>query len=391
MAQPAAERSNQDGPPAVQTAIAKPGAVEVPLAYTGTTRPAQQVTLRARVDGQIVNLQGDVGDRVERGDILARLDGDLLSVAVNEAQAELAARNSEIAQAQASVSDAQALVVQAQAQLNQAQAEAQRLQRLAAAGASSQQAAEQAVLALETARQAVRSAQQQVISRQQAVNAVQGRFQAQRAVLDQTQQRLAYAGLAAPISGVILARLVEPGDYVEAGADLFSLADLSRLTVTVQVSELDLSRISLGQSAQVRLDAFPEQTLSGRVTQISPVADGTSRLVPMEVSIANPDGRVGSGLLARISFSTGNPDRVVVPEKALTFAPNSESPTVFVMQPGGEQATVVARPVQLGRRLKDQVEILSGLSLGETYVNNSDAPLEDGQRVRLSILSEVSE
>jgi HlyD family secretion protein len=328
---------------------------------------------------------------VNQGTVLARLDGELLSVAVTEARSELAARNSEIAQAQASVSDAQTLVVQAQAKFNQAQADAERLQRLAEAGASPQQAAEQAQLALETARQGVRSAQQQVRNRQQAVKAVQGRFQAQQAVMNQTEQRLAYAGLAAPISGVILARFVEPGDYVQTGAELFSLGDLSTIKVNIQVSEVDLGRIGLGQRADVRLDAFPGQQFSGRVTRISPVADQASRLVPIEISITNPDGRVGSGLMARVSLSPGNARRVVVPEKALSFAQNSDAPTLFVLQPAGAQTTVVARSVQLGQRLKDQVEILSGLTPGETYVKASDTPLNNGQAVRLSILSEVRE
>jgi HlyD family secretion protein len=379
-----------EGAIAVEAAIAKPGSLEAPLEYTGTTRPVQEVTVRARIDGQIMSLTGDVGDRLQQGEILAQLDGDLLTVAVTEARSELAARNSEIAQAQAAVSDAQTLIVQAQATLNQAQADAERLQRLAAAGASSQQAAEQALLALETARQAVRSAQEQVSSRQQAVKAAQGRFQAQQAVVDQSQQRLAYAGVTAPITGVILARFVDPGDYVEAGANLFSLGDLRALTITLQVSEFDLSRISLGQPAQVQLDAFPDQTLSGRVTRISPLADTNSRLVPLEIRVNNPEGKVGSGLMARVSFSQGDSNRIVIPAKALTFAPEGSPPTLFVLQQTGDQATVVARRVEVGQQLKDQVEILSGLNPGESYVNASEAPLETGQAVRISILSEVN-
>lgn len=378
--------SESDGPVAVKTAIAKTGTLAGSLSYTGTTQPSQQVTLRAQVAGEIVRLAADTGDTVERGAVLAQLDGDLQTTSVNQARAELSARRAETAQAEVSISDAQAAVVQAQATLDQARVDAQRLRRLANQGAISQQAAEAAALAATNAQQAVRSAQAQLDAQRQAAASAADRIDAQQAVVAQTQKQLSDADLRSPLSGVVLSRPVDTGDFVESGATVMELGDLTTLTVTVQVSELDFGRLSLGQPAQVQLDAFPnEGSISGQITQIAPVADTTSRLVPVEVTIPNANGRIGSGLLARVQFTPRQQTRVVLPASALEIGEAENM--VFVIEGEGEQAQAVARPVRTGERGQDRVEILSGLEPGEAFVVQSDRPLTAGQAVRLSILS----
>ncbi|MGB3295439.1 MAG: efflux RND transporter periplasmic adaptor subunit [Phormidesmis sp.] len=378
-----------DGPVAVKTARAETGSLAGSLTYTGTTQPSQQVTLRAQVAGEIVSLAADRGDIVERGAVLAQLDGDLQTTSVNQARAELSARRAETAQAEVAISDAQAAVVQAQATLDQAQVDAQRLQQLADQGALSQQEAEAAVLAATNAQQAVRSAQARVDAQRQATASAADRIDAQQAVVAQTQKQLSYADLRSPLSGVVLARPVDTGDFVESGAAVLELGDLTALTVTVQVSDRDFGRLSLGQPAQVQLDAFPDEgSISGQITQIAPVADPTSRLVPVEVTIPNANGQIGSGSLARVQFAPRQQAQVVVPASALEIG---EEDTVFVIEEKGDQAEAIARPVRTGARGQDRMEILSGLEPGEVFVVQSDRPLTSGQAVRLSILSESPE
>jgi len=381
------ERSERDGPVAVQTAIAETGSVAGALTYTGTTRPTQQVTVRSQVSGTVTDLLVDVGDAIAQGSLLAQLDGNLQTTDLNQAQAELSARRSQTAQAEVSITAAQSAVVQAQATFDQALLDAQRLRRLAQQGAISQQEAEAAQLAATNAQQAVRSAQAQVDAQRQAVASSVGQIEAQRAVLEQTQRQLSYADLRSPLTGVVLSREVETGDFVESGATVLELGDLSNLEVTVQVSELDISRLSVGQPAQVQLDAFPDEgSIAGQIERIAPVADSTSRLIPVQVSIPNVGGRLGSGLLARVQFSSGAQPRVVVPASALTVGEAED--TVFAIEGEGEQARAIARAVEVGDRKQDQVEILSGLNAGESFVLQSDRPLTSDQPVRLSILSE---
>jgi HlyD family secretion protein len=399
-AQSSGERRGADGPPAVETAIAETGSIQDVIEYSGTTEPVSQVSLRPQVEGQLLAVTADVGDRVQRGEVLARLDDGLLIAAVREAEAELAARRSEVAQAQTQVSDAQTLVEQARLQYQQAASDAARLRSLADSGAVSVQEAEIAETEAQTAEQAVRSAQQQVQTRQQAVVAAQGRVTAQQAVVAEASERRSYTQLVSPITGAVLQRVAEPGNLVQPGNEILTLGDFSSVKVIVRVSDRALADVQVGRSATVRLDAFPDQEFNGQVTRISPAADPVARLLPIEITIPNPGSRIGSGLLARVSFAPENTDRVIVPESALNFGEGSEesatenasqreTATLFVVEGEGESTTANARQVRVGESANGQVEILSGLEPGEVFVARSSGSLSDGQPVRLSILSET--
>ncbi|MBC8122759.1 MAG: efflux RND transporter periplasmic adaptor subunit, partial [Gemmatimonadaceae bacterium] len=370
--------------PAVNAAIAQTGSVREVLEYTGTTRPVREISLRSQVEGRLLSLNVDVGDPVSKGQVLARLDDNLLVAALNQSRAELATQESEVARARAQVSNARTQIEQARLALKQAQNDAERSQTLATQGALSAQQAELTETAERTAEQTLRSTQQQVRTEQQALAAAEGRVDAQRAVVAQARERLSQAVLASPINGSVLGRTTETGNLVRPGDALLSLGDFSRVKVNVQVSELDLSRVRVRQPVQVKLDAFANERFSGTVTRLSPAADPTTRLIPVEVTVANPGGRISSGLLARVAFSGDQPKRVLVPPSAL---PEGEL-TVFVIVTNEQRNRVEARPVEVGERANGQVEILSGLKAGERFVARSSRPLKDGEAVRLSFLSE---
>jgi multidrug efflux pump subunit AcrA (membrane-fusion protein) len=375
------------GATAVDVAVASTEALEESLEYTGTTQPVREVSLRSQAEGRLLNLNVDAGDGVRRGQILARLDDALLVTAVSEADAELAALRSEVARAEAQVGNAQARAEQARLELKQAEADATRLQRLAAAGAISEQEAELAQTAAATARANLNSALKQIGTEEQAVAAAKGRVAAQQATVAQNRERQSYALLASPINGVVLERVTEPGNLVTPGSEVLKLGDFSQVKVVVPVSELELADIRIGQAVTVRLDAFANETFPGKVTRISPAADPVARQVPVEVTIPNSNNRIGSGLLARVSFAESGSTPVVVPQTALQG--EQETATVFVVTGNGNEATVTARAVQIGDRANGKVEILSGLQPGERFVARSARPLQDGDSVRLSVLSET--
>jgi HlyD family secretion protein len=397
----------RDRAAAVDVAIATNAPLQSVREYTGTTQPVQEVAIRAQAEGQLRQLNVDVGDRVKQGQILAQIDDSLLDAATAEAAAELASRRAEIGQLQSQVSDAKTQVEQNRLQLQQAEFDAARYESLAKAGAVSQQQAQQARTQARTAAQVVRSAQAKVRAQQQSIGVANSRIAAQQAVVAQQRRRGSYAVVTAPLAGVVLTRSTEQGNLVQVGNELVRLGDFSQAKVTVQVSELDLANVRVGGAATVRLDAFPQQQFAGRVRRVSPAANPTSRLVPVELAIPNPTGRVGSGLLARARFVQPTTDRVVVPlsalqidrSKARSGAVSSPDRTkaeaktqqtkgkIFVVRQTGAQATVVARSVDLGERLDGKVEIVSGLNPGERFVVRASQPIEDGASVRLSILS----
>ncbi|MBD2094651.1 efflux RND transporter periplasmic adaptor subunit [Trichocoleus sp. FACHB-591] len=388
------------GPTPVDVAIAETGSLQENLEFTGTTQPLREVSLRAQVEGQLLDLLVDAGDTVGRGQTVAQLDASLLATSVTEAQAELATRQSEVAQAEAEVNDARTQVEEARLQLQQAQSDAARLQQLLREGAIAAQLAEQAQTEARTAAQALRSAQEQVRTRQQAVVAAQGRVAAQRAVVAQANERQSYATLSSPVTGVVLKREMDPGTLVQPGTEILRLGDLSSAKVIVNVADKQLGTIRQGQDVRVSLDAFPNQVFSGEVTRITPVANAL--YVPIEVTIPNENGRVGSGLFARVSFVQGRSQRVVVPESAIQSERGqrdqqgqqqrtnaTSNATLFVVDGNNQEPKAVARSVTLGQQANGKVEILSGLRVGEEFVARSGRPLKDGAPVRLSILSET--
>ena len=405
-AQPRTSGSPQEeGSIPVDVAIAETGTIQEPLEYIGTTKPVREVSLRSQIEGRLLRLNVDVGDIVRQGQILAQIDDALLLTAVNEAQAELTALESEVAQAQNRVSNAKARAKQAQIELEQAQIDAARFESLQEAGAISKQEAELAQTAAATAQQNLLAANEQINTEEQAVTAAQGRVNAQQAVVAQNRERQSYALLAAPMNSVVLEKVTEPGNLVTAGSEILKLGDFSRVKIETPVSELELANIQVGQSVSVGLDAFADTSFSGEVTRISPATDLASRKVPVEVTIPNSNGKIGSGLLARVSFAPTTQSRVVIPETALQgrkkdgekgrngekrdFSDSQSSEaTIFLVTGEGEKTQVKARSVTVGTRTNGQVEIISGLQPGERFVSRSGKPLKDGDTVRLSIISE---
>ena len=394
---------------AVDVAIAKTGVLEETIAYIGTTQPMREVSLRAQVEGRLLSLQVNVGDPVTKGQILARLDDSLLVTSVTQGEAELAALNSEVARAQTQVQNARAQAEQANAELQQAQVDAERLRSLSQAGAIAKQQAELGQTSALTAQQKLNAATAQISTEQQAVAAAKGRVEAQRATIAQAKERQSYTLIASPISGVVLEKVTEPGNLVQPGGEVLRLGDFSNVKVVVPVSELALSQIQVGTPVQVRLDAFANDEITGRVTRISPAADASARQIPIEITIPNSKGKIGSGLLARVSFEPTTQPRVLVPETALqgesrggapvpalaqennpkSQIPNPKSSQIFVVTGQGDQAKVQARPVQVGTSGNGKVEIISGLQPGERFVTRSEKPLKDGDKVRISILSQT--
>jgi RND family efflux transporter MFP subunit len=427
-------KQKQNNAISVDVAMAGWGQLREDLEYIGNTNPIREVSLRSQVEGQLQQLNVDVGDQVKPGQILARLNDDLLLSEVNQAQAEKAAQRSQVISAQSEVNNAHIKVEQARLELQQAQANITRLESslkanieqarleaeqtasdyarlslLVQEGAIPEQQAEQAEnrakqaqqillnqqasaeqqisqarTAAQTAAQILRSAAAQVAIEEQQVSAAQAQVSAQKALISQAKTRQSYSVLTSPIAGKVLQKFSEPGNLVQPGTEILRLGDFSLVKVIIEVSELQLNKIKIDQKVPVKLDAFPQKNLTGTVTRISPAADSTSRLIPIEITINNPAGTIGSGLLARVSFPQDSTRRIVIPETAL-----QNDNTIFLIKKQGQKTKVQSRSVVIGNKSNGQVEILSGLSAGENYVTRSSKKLKENDIVRVSILSEI--
>ncbi len=387
--------SNNDNPAVVEILQAST-ALDEGQTYTGTTEPQQQVALRAQMAAQLLDLSVDIGDRVTQGQTIGQLDGALVQAAVQAAEAELAGRQSLVAQARAELLELQAAIDEAKAEQEQARVDAQRLRGLATEGAISQQQAELAETALRVAQQQVRSAQEQFRAQEQAIATAQQQVSAQRAVLVQVEKQQSFATLAAPMTGVVLARQVEPGDFLQAGQEILTIGDLLDLQVVIEITDQRRGQIAVGQTVRVQLDALPNQPLRGSILQISPVADPDSRLIPVEIALDTstldrPDA-LGSGLLARVTLASEGGASALVSETAIAVGGDgghSSRTRLFVLEEAGDELKAVARSVQLGANRNGQIEVLDGLVPGDRYIAKSDRPLQDGQVVQRSLASEL--
>lgn len=418
-----AQTQSQKSSTAVDVAIVKFDSLQSETEYTGTTAPIREVSVKSRLEGRLLDLNVDVGDLVASGQAIAQLDDAVLSATVLQAEAEVAAREAEVSQASASVGNALAQLERARLEYQQAQADANRFTQLAKEGAVSSQTSETAITRARSAEQSLRSAEQQVALQQQTVGASSQRVLAQEAIKLREQERQSYTTIIAPISGVVLERISETGDLLFAGNDVVKLGDFSQVKVNVLISELEISKIRLNQSVDVRFDTFPNQKFTGTVRRISPVADPVARLIPVEVVVPNRDNKLGSGQLARVQFSSGQARQIVIAETALEVAGRQpqapkeanknaniqaksktdtkssananekgkpKTGTVFVITGDQSEPKVTARKVTIGDRRDGKVVILSGLKEGDRLVVRSGGKLQDGDAVKLSVLSESS-
>jgi RND family efflux transporter MFP subunit len=389
----------------VDVAIARSQPLGATATYTGTTAPIREFSVRSRVEGRLLSLNVDVGDRVRTGQVLGTLDDGLIRATVLEAQAQVAAREAEVNQTRATVENLRAQMEQSRVRLRQAKLDADRLTRLAREGAGTQRAAELARTDALAAAQALRATEQQMRSQEEAIAAARQRVNAQDALLIREQERLSFTQLTAPGDGIVLSKVSDPGSTLFAGNEVLKLGDFSAVKVVVPVSELEIGKLRVNQRVRVTLDAFAEETFTGRIQRISAAADPVSRLIPVEVTLPNPAGKIGSGKFARVQFQATQAPRITIPTSALEVGGRRRG-AAAKGQPGSGRSQVpeaVRRPSQvfvvegnkvsrrtvaLGAESDGFVEVRSGLKPGDRVVARSGGPLEDGSEVRPSMVSE---
>jgi Cu(I)/Ag(I) efflux system membrane fusion protein len=193
-----------------------------------------------------------------------------------------------------------------------------------------------------------------------------------------------------PVSGTVLQKSVFVGQYVQEGAELYLLADLSQVWLQAQVYEADLASLRVGQPASATVNAYPGRSFAGRIAFIEPVLDPQTRTARARIVLANPRGELKPGMFAdaRLQIPLGR--RLSIPRTALIDT--GARKVVYVETAPG---TFAARDVRVGSSAGDRVEILAGLSEGEKVVStanfflDSQAQLSGGSSVQWSGATEV--
>ena len=184
----------------------------------------------------------------------------------------------------------------------------------------------------------------------------------------------------APITGNVIRKNAVQGTYVQPGTELFEIADLSKVWVVANVYEHEIGRVSVGQAASVVVGAYPKEPLSGKVAFIYPTLDSATRTLSVRIELDNKDFKLHPGMYGDVVIQLSSAQGVVVPLEALVDT--GEYQYVFLAKEGGR---FEPRRVSVGARSGDKVQILTGLSAGETVVTTSNFLIDSESRLRAAI------
>ncbi len=327
-----------------------PANIQNSITATGTIEPVTSVTVGTQVSGIVSKLYVDYNSVVRKGQVIAELDRTNLLSELNTAKANLSS---------------------AQSSLNYQQANLNRYSELYKKGLVSADDYEAAQLSY-------RQSKEQVATANESVR--------------RAQTNLGYATITSPIDGVVLSKSVEEGQTVAASfntPELFKIAqDLTNMRVVADVDEADIGDVKEGERVTFTVDAYPEDTFEGSVTQVRQEATTTNNVVTYEVVISAPNAqlKLKPGLTASVTIYTAEKTGVLsVPSKALRFTPTKETVgnkkivdcngnnKVWIMA-GNE---IKAVPVSIGMTDGTHTQIMSGLKEGQEIITELEVINEE--------------
>jgi HlyD family secretion protein len=290
--------------PTLSTAEVRRGDVLATVEATGTLEAVTTVEVGTQVSGTIKTLGADFNSQVRRGQVIAELDPSLF--------------DTQVAQERATVARLKAEVDRARVQAEDAKVKLGRAQDLAKQELIAKSDLDAAVSTSNAAEASVKSAEAQLVQAQASLN--------------QAQVNLSHTVIRAPIDGVVIARNVNVGQTVAASMQaptLFVLAqNLKEMNVKASVDESDIGKIQLHQPVRFRVDAYPNETFSGTVSQVrlQPVVEQNVVSYITMIEVPNADLKLKPGMTAAVTIETGRAeDAIKVPNAALRFRPTAEA------------------------------------------------------------------
>lgn len=400
-----------EAPPEEAVRTVKLLTLENPLEAVGREFPGRvQATTAAdlafRVSGPLVELPIQAGQAVEEGDIIARIDErdfqtkrDQVAGALEEAKSQLSAMQSGAREEDIAVLEA--ALTSAKAVLSEAQTQFERLTELLSEDVGTRARVERQEKSRDVARADVQAAEQRLVAgvegaRQEDLDAMNARIEGLQAQLNEADNSLADATLRAPYKGVIALKYVSNRENIRANQPIASLQDLSAIEIDIQISESAMARASstltiteLAEALEmiVEFPAFPGETFPAALKNYEVQADPVTQTFTVTLIMSPPPGiqpgmnaRVYGSVRAGVAIYGAN---LVIPVPAV-FSDASNKSLVWIVEP--ESSRVQKRPVEMGSLSGGNVEILSGLSIGDTIATSAANSLREGMKVRAAQL-----
>ena len=377
------------------------GGSDVVLQATGYIVAAHKIEVASKVVGRVAWIGVEKRDRVKKGDVLVRLEDEEYRAQLQQTRGQLTNLQARLAEFEAGsrpeeIAAARANVEQARAELDNARINLDRVRKLFAEGVFPKSQLDDAEAQYRSLEARVNSLQKtfelvRIGPRQEQIDAVRGQVMQAKGAVTFAETQLENTVIKAPVTGTILERNVEAGEFVTTGfvgdrgakGYVVSLADLNDLEVELDISQSDFNKLSgPRQRAAVTVDAYPDKRWDGVIYQISPEADRQKATVQVKVKILNPDEFLRPEMNASVAFlseakpgaASGGPaaaPTLYVPAAAV------HNGRVFVVVNG----KAVAREVRTGGTSSQGLRVESGLSGGEDVILNPPAELKDGASV----------
>jgi len=341
--------------------------VAVQVFGLGTVEARVSSQVGFKISGVLVDLRADVGDRIAKGTVLARLDN-------REQSAQVARMRAAVEQAQANLQRAMASVEKAKANYANAGRINERRQKLVQSNAASVESAETAQAARDVARADLNLANSDVLVATAAISDAKAQLQQQTATLD-------FHTLVAPYDALVTARLKERGSALNAGQPVFTLIDPNTVWVLAYIDESKAGEITVGQLADIVQRSQPSRHLAGRVARIEPESDRVNEERKIEVAFDHIPDNFNLGEQAEVYITTVRlAQALLVPEVAIEGL-GKNSGTVWTVEDGRLQH----RQVALGHRLLDgRYEITGGLPENSVVVTKLRRGLRVGRAAKIA-------
>ena len=308
----------------VNTEAVKTRDLEAIVAASGKIQPKRLVQISADTPGRVVNLAVNEGDRIKKGQFLLQIDPKSLRTRVDSNAASLGAAQASLGAAQASMEQSRQAIETARVQLEQARQNLTRQQDLWRQQLTTREALERAENDVKAAQSALQEREKQLAAQQSQVTAQSSRIAQERATLESARYDLSKNTIASPIDGIVTRRNIQEGETAvigtmnNPGTVLLTLADMSVIQAEVEVDETNIPSVELGQIAKITIDALPDKTFKGHVTEIgnSPIqaagaanqqntaTQATNFKVVVVLDEAVPDVRPGFTCTADITTAT---------------------------------------------------------------------------------------
>jgi len=365
-------RGRDDAPKPVKVERVREEPVRRSIEVVGTLAAVDEVTISSEAEGRVSKLLADLGDRVRAGQTLMELDAEKLQYNLEQQKAALAR-----ALARYGASDSRHLppiertpdVVKAQAELVQAKQGFDRAEELHRRQLVPRQT-------LDDAQTMLQSKQASYDSALQNAKNLRADIDASEATAKLADRQLRDTTIRAPFDGYVQKRLVNLGEYVKVQTPVMAVVGVDPLKVTAEIPEKLAPWVKIDQAVDLHVDAYPDKTISGKVSRISPAVNTSTRAFPFEALVPNRDAQLKPGTFARVRIVSSRVDQVLtLSYAALQYRYGVNR--VFVVN--GDRLEV--RELRVGERLGNRIEITSGVKAGETVAISDVDKLVDGTKV----------